>query len=179
MSTEDAEAPAEEGEETTKTSPRKPWLKWIVVAVVILMIAAGGFIGFRMVQKRAKEKAAEPVPKLPAPVSVKEAVVKHSEFGNILPLEPFVANLSDTDIKRLLRMTFELELAAGTTADELNARMPQLRDTVLMLISSKNMKELQAIEGKIALRNELIMRINKILTKGKIRNIYFTEFVIQ
>ena len=50
---------------------------------------------------------------------------------------------------------------------------------ILLLLSSKSLDEIQTVEGKIALRQELIQRINQILTTGKIRNLYFTEFVIQ
>ena len=57
--------------------------------------------------------------------------------------------------------------------------MPQLRDGILLLLSSKSMEEIQGIEGKIALRSELVMRVNQILKQGKVRNLYFTEFVIQ
>jgi flagellar FliL protein len=39
--------------------------------------------------------------------------------------------------------------------------------------------DIQGMDGKIALRNELIRRINQILTNEKIRNLYFTEFVVR
>ncbi len=62
---------------------------------------------------------------------------------------------------------------------ELTARLPQLRDLVLLHLSSKSLEEIQGTTGKIALRNELIMRINQALKKTKVRNLYFTEFVVQ
>jgi flagellar FliL protein len=61
----------------------------------------------------------------------------------------------------------------------LKLRQPQLRDVVLLLLSSKTLEEIQGTEGKIILRRELVLRINQVLQKGKIRNLYFTEFVIQ
>ncbi len=169
MSDEEVEV----GEESEEGSSGKPMLKWIIIAVIVLLIVGGGIVGWMMIQKGTKDKADRPTP---APeVKFDQA----SSFGNILPLEPFVVNLADPGGKRYLKTKIELELAAGTLQDELSTRMPQLRDTILLQLSSKTMEDIQNIDGKIALRNELIMRINQILTKGKIRNLYFTEFVVQ
>ncbi len=35
------------------------------------------------------------------------------------------------------------------------------------------------VEGKSALRNEMLTKINEIMKPEKIKNIYFTEFVVQ
>jgi flagellar FliL protein len=50
---------------------------------------------------------------------------------------------------------------------------------ILLLLSSKTLEQIQDIDGKIALRNELVSRINQALQQGRIKNLYFTEFVIQ
>jgi flagellar FliL protein len=43
----------------------------------------------------------------------------------------------------------------------------------------KTFKELMELTGKQKLRDEMVMRLNAFLTKGKINKVYFTEFVIQ
>jgi flagellar FliL protein len=104
---------------------------------------------------------------------------KGLEFGHIFSMDPFVVNLSDPRGKRYLKTKIELEYTQQGVETELKARLPQLRDMILILLSSKRLEEIQDIEDKIALRNDLIMRINQILKRGAVRNLYFTEFVIQ
>jgi flagellar FliL protein len=73
----------------------------------------------------------------------------------------------------------ELELSAPEVMEEINNRMPQLRDAILMVLPSKQYSDIGSTEGKIALRDELIAKINGILKKGTVTTIYFTEFVVQ
>jgi flagellar FliL protein len=57
--------------------------------------------------------------------------------------------------------------------------MPQIRDAILLLIGNKTFAELSDLQGKLQLRAEIIARLNKLLTTGKVKGIYFTEFVVQ
>jgi flagellar FliL protein len=61
--------------------------------------------------------------------------------------------------------------------------MPQMRDAVLLLLSSKTTDQLLGPSGKTTLREELIAELNKILKKKKmkkpVKNLFFTEFLIQ
>jgi flagellar FliL protein len=54
-----------------------------------------------------------------------------------------------------------------------------LRDAVLLILSTKGLKDIKTSHGKIVLKDELLMRLNSFLSTGLIRNIYFTSFVIQ
>jgi len=63
--------------------------------------------------------------------------------------------------------------------DELNLLKPKLRDSILDLLSAKTYKEMMDPIGKQRLRDEIALRANAYLTKGKIIKVYFTEFVIQ
>jgi len=50
---------------------------------------------------------------------------------------------------------------------------------VLMVLPEKRFDDIRTTEGKAALRDEIIGKINPLLTKGKVTNIYYTEFVVQ
>jgi len=107
----------------------------------------------------------------------------HSESKSSM-IEPFVVNLADPGSRRYLRVNLTLELKNPEEAEPLlEVRMPQMRDTVLLLLSSKTTDQLLAPEGKITLRQELIEQINKVLKtkklKRSVKNLYFTEFLIQ
>lgn len=99
-------------------------------------------------------------------------------------IDPFVVNLADPGSRRYLRMNLNIALKKPKEDEPLlQARMPQLRDVVLLLLSSKTSEQLRGPEGKTALRQELIDQVNQVLTKKKkkkvIKNLYFTEFLIQ
>ena len=99
--------------------------------------------------------------------------------GTIFPLHTFIVNLADAGGKRYLRVTMELELTRGTSADDLKNRLPQMRDNILMVLPSKRFEEIRTLEGKTSLRNEIIVSLNGLFGQESISNIYFTEFVVQ
>jgi len=92
-------------------------------------------------------------------------------------MEPFLVNLADPGQLRYLKVTLHVE--THQRGDEFEKRLPQSRDAVLTVLSSKNSRDLMTSEGKNALREEIKEKINHLLTETKVRNIYFTEFVIQ
>lgn len=99
--------------------------------------------------------------------------------GAIYDVDPFIVNLADVPEARYLKLTVKLELDRPEISSELGMRVPQLRDTILILLSSKDAASLRSPQGKFQLRDELTQRVNALLPKGGVRNAYFTEFVVQ
>ena len=99
--------------------------------------------------------------------------------GAIYDIDPFIVNLADVPEARYLKLTVKLELDRPDVSADLGARVPQLRDTILILLSSKDAASLRTAQGKFQLRDELTQRVNALLPKGGIRSAYFTEFVVQ
>ena len=102
-----------------------------------------------------------------------------TELGMIYPLEPFIVNLLDKGGKRYLKVKMELEVPTENLIEEITRRNAQLRDTILLLLTSKKFEDVNRLDGKFQLRNELIFGINQVLQSGKIKTLYFTEFVVQ
>jgi flagellar FliL protein len=99
-------------------------------------------------------------------------------------IDPFIVNLADPGSRRYLRVNLKLELRKRAETEPLvAARMARLRDAVLLLLTSKTSEQLLAPQGKAALRQELIEQINQALKKkdldDAVKNLYFTEFLIQ
>ena len=100
-------------------------------------------------------------------------------LGTIFPMDTFIVNLADDGGKRYLRITMDLELTQDTAADDLKKRLPQIRDSILMVLPSKRFEDIRTVEGKTSLRGEIIANLNELFGKESISNIYFTEFVVQ
>ena len=91
----------------------------------------------------------------------------------------FLVNLNEPQGKRYLKAKVSLELDKENVQVELEKRLPQIRDAVLTMLSSKAYNDISDLTGKYQLRAELISMINSYLKTGKIANVYFTEFIVQ
>lgn len=96
-----------------------------------------------------------------------------------IEFKPFIVNLNDVGGKRFLKLSMSIEAEHEALATEINNKMPQFRDTILLLLSSLSYDDISTMDGKMRLRGQMLNRINTQLTSGKIRNIYFSEFVVQ
>ena len=99
--------------------------------------------------------------------------------GPIFSLETFIVNLADKGGNRYLRVTMDLELGNPEMESEVSQRLPQVRDSILMILPTKRFEDISTAQGKTALRDEIMETMNTYLLKGKITNIYFKEFVDQ
>jgi flagellar FliL protein len=99
--------------------------------------------------------------------------------SNIFPLEPFIVNIYDGQELRYLKVKVELEMAGVGVKTELETRLAPIRDAILVLMSTKTLQDIQDLQGKNQLKDEILASINKIIPPGKIAKIYFTDFVVQ
>jgi flagellar FliL protein len=100
-------------------------------------------------------------------------------LGPLFSLDTFIVNLADAGRSRYLRVTMDLELTESADTAKLNERLSQIRDSVLMILPSKQFDDIASMEGKIALRDEIIATLNSLFTQNVVTNIFFTEFVVQ
>lgn len=91
----------------------------------------------------------------------------------------FTVNLRGSGGGRILRMEVSLETTnAGLTA--VQDREAQLRDTVITLVSDYDYADLEGLDGKTRLRDELLGRVNTLMpTESRVQRIYFTQFLVQ
>lgn len=99
--------------------------------------------------------------------------------GGILALEPFIANLADDGGRRYLKATFQVDFGGKEVPAAMQARLPQTRDLLLTLFTSKTFDEIRTPEGKQQLREEIIARVNQVLDRDLAKAVYFTEFIVQ
>ncbi len=97
----------------------------------------------------------------------------------ILALEPFIANLADDGGRRYLKATFQVDFGTAEVPAAMQARLPQTRDLLLTLFTSKTFDEIRTPEGKQQLREEIIARVNQVLDRDLAKAVYFTEFIVQ
>ena len=90
-----------------------------------------------------------------------------------------IVNISGDGYARLLKVKVELECESPEVKAEAEARVPQIRDGILTLVSSKRLSEVTSFEGKALLKQDLQDRFNQMLTSGRVESVLLTEFVVQ
>jgi flagellar FliL protein len=146
----------------------------ILVGVTTVVLAAGGGLGWKM---GLASKFLGGSPQSEQEKSAAAGVQR--QMGPTYSLGSFIVNLSDPVRRSYLKVKAELELSSPEVSTEVDKRLPQLRDSIILLLSSKSFEEVASMEGKMRLRQEMLGKLNYHLGKGKLASIYFTEFVVQ
>ena len=144
-----------------------------LIVAVLLVVTVGLAGGFFMMWNKLSDLNTQ------ANAAVEDQQGQTAALGTLFPLDTFIVNLADQERSRYLRVTMDLELAAPTDTEKLNQRLPQVRDRILMLLPSKRFADIASMEGKTALRDEIISKLNGLFPENVITNIFFSEFVVQ
>ena len=162
--------------ENVYVEPARSSLVNIMLVVVLLLAAgAGGYFvkdfitGQSQVGTPSAPEQTQPVATRPAPVAV----------GVMVPLEPFMVNLAKTKGSRILKVTVTLELNHPEVQPEVENNRQKIMDSILVLLSSKTFEDVYSIQGKFKLKDEITTRVNRFLAMGHVKEVYFSEFLIQ
>ncbi|MBI3584848.1 MAG: flagellar basal body-associated FliL family protein [Nitrospinae bacterium] len=172
---------AEEKKETVAEEPKggKSFVKIIIIVLVILILLAVLGVGGLIAWKKYIAPAIGMAPHEGGAVAKKEKEESGTTLGPMLPLEPFIVNLAEPGGKRFIKVTMEIELGSKELDVEFKNKLPQFKDHIITVLSSKTMDEVITAEGKFKLKEDIMARINQNLKTGVVKNIFFTEFVVQ
>jgi flagellar protein FliL len=104
------------------------------------------------------------------------------EKSAVVPLEPFVVNLADSDVARYLRIKISLmvdDKSKVKEVEENQALQLKVRDVILQTLTKKTSQDLIHDEGKKKLRKEIQDEVGPFFREPKLNDVMFTEFVIQ
>ena len=163
-------------DEEENEQPKKSPLRFVLLAVAVVVLGAGGFVGWSLFVKGEGDGDGSATQASPSGSKRVEQTP-----GVIFPLESFIVNLLDRSGsgKRYLKVTIELEVENDQDSILLQKHKTRLRDTIILLLSSQSLKEINTMEGKLHLKQSLLTRVNQILGGRVVQRLYFTEFVVQ
>ena len=157
-------------EEVVADEPPKKKGKLLLVLVILLVLGgAGGGAAWYVTQSDTKSAEHKEEKQLP-PVFV--------------TLETFTVNLqADGGGEHYLQVGIDLKVTDPSVVDLVKLHMPEVRNGVLLLLSSKSAEQIAGLEGKQKLSAEIQEQVNKPLdakATGKgVTGVFFTSFVIQ
>lgn len=166
---------AEENEEQQVEEKKGGSKKLIIFLLVFLvLLGAGGAAAYKFLildkQQEEDEKKAE---------KIINEIKDVEEVGVQFEVGTFIVNLMDRDADRYLKVTVVLELQDQTIQTEVEQRLPKIKDAITTLLFTKSSSEMKSAEGIELLKEDVIKRVNAILPIGGVKNVYFTDFVIQ
>lgn len=156
-------------EKETEEPKKKSKLPLILGLVVVLAGGGGGGWYYMQSQKAAEEdkkaetktaakKKEEEEEKIEPPIEVD--MTKRT----FVTLEPFTFNLTDTEQDRFGQVKVVFEVANAGVEGEIETVSPAIRNSLLLLLTSKTSKELLSTRGKRELASEMIDATNAILS---------------
>ncbi|HYH04407.1 MAG TPA: flagellar basal body-associated FliL family protein [Bacillota bacterium] len=181
---------AEENNNVDKKSEGKKTTNLFIIGLfsfLITVVVAGTFLIITL-------KSPSPAPAPNAHAEAASPGQHKEEIGPLVSLgQEIIVNItSDAGAEHYLKVniTFELKAenhgkkgghgeAGGPEVEEVTKRIPQIRDAVITILRSKTKEKIDEKEGKDLIRSEIINTVNKFLISGRIKNVYFQDFVIQ
>lgn len=149
--------------------PKKGKGKLIIILVVVLLLAGGGggaawfFLAGKSDPKEKKVAAPKP------PVYA--------------PLEQFTVNLQPEGEEQFLQVSMTLKVAEQKVVDQLKLHDPELRNRILLILTSKAPSQLTSMEGKRQLADEVLQAARRPFSEGQpeqeVQDVVFTAFIIQ
>jgi flagellar FliL protein len=161
---------------------------FIIIGAAVAVAIILGAVVFMMSGKGDKKEKGKEEAKVEGKAEAKAEGGGHGEAGgkegaapasNIYPLEPFIVNIYDGQELRYLKVKIEMEMVGAGVKGEIDARLAPIRDAILVLLSAKTLQDIQDVQGKTQLKEEILGAINKHIPPGKIAKVYFTDFVVQ
>lgn len=151
-------------------------LKWVLLIFLVLLIIGGGagawYFFFSDLPGSRNASGDDGAPKATVKTSAPQSL-------QTTTLDTFLVNLADPLGKRYIKVTFEVEVNSSDVGEELAKQKPKVRDSIIMLLSSKTYADLAPAESKLELKTEVANRLNQILGAPKVTRVFITEMVIQ
>ena len=139
----------------------------IIVGGVVLLLGGGGAgLYFSGYFEEETAEAAEPVVLEPG----------------VLDLDPFLTNIHDPGGQRAARLQVKLVIAPVERVAEIQADallMAQLRDHILKMLTAKTYEELNSPDGKETFRSEMNEQLAELIETGELRQVLFSDFIVQ
>lgn len=150
----------------------------IVAAVIGLMgvnLGASVFLVGYLVEKRMYEIA--------NPEPIEEEITEVEEVKGTpvyFPLDPFVVNFLQNGDLRYLQITLELMSRRDEVIEHIRISIPEIRNSLILILSDHDYLELASREGKELIRQQVQQEVNRIINDPEgVESVFLTGFVMQ
>jgi len=151
--------------------------------VLFISLGAAGVFFFAKSPEEVPEKVKDTQEKPVKEEEVKKAappLIAEVVFEDMIVLKSFDRiPLKEGSGMKVISMNLSLELSDTRYKKEVHAMEDKIRQIITEQVEGMTGLELRNPEGKIMLKYELLKQMNSIFSEVMIRNIYFTNFLMQ
>ncbi|MBU0973393.1 MAG: flagellar basal body-associated FliL family protein [Proteobacteria bacterium] len=163
---------------------KKKQLSILVAGVAMVgMLAGGAFFFFGRTAEEGSGPGTQVVEKTDQAgpdKSENSDVTGDAFFEDIVALEHFVRiPLKGNSAMQFVSLDISLELIDHTQRKQVESMQEKIRKIVMDQVRETGWLELRTPEGKLQLKYELLGRINVLFPKVMVRNVYFTNLIMQ
>lgn len=98
----------------------------------------------------------------------------------VFTMDKFTVNL-EGEPKRTIRLEVNLQMLGKDGFEEVMEpeNRAKARDRIVRILNEEGFNDLESIQGKLFLKDKIAMEVNGILHKGVVKDVFFSDFVVQ
>jgi flagellar FliL protein len=152
----------------------KKFLPYVFVGLNALCMVVGLFlvysstIGFESPVIKEEQEIAR----------LEQARKERDENPIIYTMDPFTVNLNGYP-KRIIKTEVNLVLLDKAGFEQVVRLGSKARDSIVRILNGKTFADLETVQGKLFLKDEIASRLNELLVEGVIKDVYFSEFIVK
>jgi flagellar FliL protein len=170
---------AEEVEEVEQKKSGGNLVLILIIVLLVVLLIGGAVAAFFLLGNDSEQQASNQPQQAPQTRSASKRSSDYLTIGPMYPMNEFIVNLLSESGSRYLKVSLDIELDSEALAAEMDKKKSLIRDIIIRVLSSKTFEEVSTMKGKERLKDEIVKKINAILADGQIRDIFFTDFVVQ
>jgi flagellar protein FliL len=141
----------------------KPFRLTLIVSIVFILLAGIAFLSITYLNKSANANQA-------SALSAKDLAATQ------YTLDKITTNLQGASF---VQIGLTLQTDSKDARDELEQRKIQVKDAVNEILHTTTKVDLDKPDGHVKLKKEIMNRVNRFMTKGRVTDVYITEIVVQ
>lgn len=168
----------DKGGQAEGQAPKKDFGKLLLPVFAVLNLAVVGGGAFLVYQSTLGYHS--PVEREPAAFEELKKERKDGELAEsvMFTMPPFTVNLSGTP-RRLIRVEMTFEMLDKEGFEEIVRNSPAARDSIVRILNRKTFDDVETIQGKLFLKDQIAVALNQSLKNGVVKDIYFSQFLVQ
>jgi flagellar protein FliL len=169
---------ADDKKQVGQDEKKRDWGKIMLpvfTALNMLVVGAGGFLAY-------KGTIGYKSPTLREPAALEELKTERVAAGVseavLYTMPAFTVNLDGTP-RRMIRVEMAFEMLDRDGFEEIVRNSPAARDMIVRILNRKTFDDVETIQGKLFLKDEIAVALNQSLKAAVVKDIYFNEFLVQ
>lgn len=166
---------AEQAAEPKQTKNKGTILQVVFAVLNLAVMGAGAYMVYASTMGWESPKITE------QQMERELASVAGSETGPLIyTMDKFTVNLGG-EPKRTIRLEVNLQMLGKDGFEEVMEpeNRAKTRDKIVRILNDEAFGNLESIQGKLFLKDRIAMEVNGILRKGVVKDVYFSDFVVQ